>query len=275
MECELENLKIYYEVYGEGKPILMIHGFYPDHHLMKGCMEPIFKNKPAYKRIYFDLPGMGKTKGEKWIKNSDQILNITLQFINQIISKKRFLVVGESYGAYLARGIIYKKFDFIDGVCFICPLIIADELKRDVPEHTTLIKDPELISEIEPLETEDFENMAVVQSRKIWERYRDEVLPGLKVADDKFLTRIWEEGYPFSFDVDKLTKKFKNPTLFLLGRQDQVVGYRDAWKIIENYQRATFAILDKAGHSLQIEQEEIFNSLVVEWLKRVEEYDLK
>ena len=60
--------------------------------------------------------------------------------------------------------------------------------------------------------------------------------------------------------------------LFLLGRQDSVVGYRDAWKIIENYPRATFAILDRAGHILQIEQEELFNSLTNDWLDRVESF---
>jgi pimeloyl-ACP methyl ester carboxylesterase len=51
MECEIQNIKIYYETIGHGKPILMIHGFAPDHRLMKGCMEPIFENRGNYKRI--------------------------------------------------------------------------------------------------------------------------------------------------------------------------------------------------------------------------------
>jgi pimeloyl-ACP methyl ester carboxylesterase len=45
--------------------------------------------------------------------------------------------------------------------------------------------------------------------------------------------------------------------------------YKDAWSILENFPRATFAVLDRAGHSLQIEQEEIFNSLINEWISRV------
>ena len=56
-----------------------------------------------------------------------------------------------------------------------------------------------------------------------------------------------------------------------MGRQDATVGYRDAWELIENYPRGTFAILDRAGHNLQIEQEGLFNALVNEWLDRVEE----
>ncbi len=79
-----------------------------------------------------------------------------------------------------------------------------------------------------------------------------------------FLKEIWEKGYPFSFNVDKYFKKFEKPTLFLLGRQDSSVGYSDVWNIIEKYPRSTYAIIDKAGHSLQIEQVELFNSLVSE-----------
>lgn len=75
-----------------------------------------------------------------------------------------------------------------------------------------------------------------------------------------------------SFDCDKLSEKFCKPTLFLVGRQDSCVGYKDAWNILDNYPRATFAVLDKAGHNLQIEQGEVMSSLVDEWLERVSEF---
>lgn len=41
-ECLIRTVKINYEVFGSGKPIIMIHGFSPDSRLMIGCMEPIF-----------------------------------------------------------------------------------------------------------------------------------------------------------------------------------------------------------------------------------------
>ena len=34
MECQLKNINVYYEVHGEGRPLIAIHGFTPDHHLM-------------------------------------------------------------------------------------------------------------------------------------------------------------------------------------------------------------------------------------------------
>lgn len=85
MECTLENITIYYEIFGEGYPVLMIHGWPVDHRIMKGCMEPIFKTRPNYKRIYFDLPGIGKTKAENWIKGTDDFLKVTMEFVDKII----------------------------------------------------------------------------------------------------------------------------------------------------------------------------------------------
>ncbi len=37
-----------------------------------------------------------------------------------------------------------------------------------------------------------------------------------------------------------------------------------------NYPRATFAVLDTAGHNLQIEQPQVFNALASEWLDRLQ-----
>jgi pimeloyl-ACP methyl ester carboxylesterase len=271
MKCKIRNLEINYKVYGEDKPIIMLHGYSVDHRLMTGCFEPIFQNSNEYKRIYIDLPGMGKTKSAEWIKNSDIMLDIVIEFINRIIPEEKFLLVGESYGGYLARGIIYKMQNKVDGLLLLCPAIIADFKKRNNPKHIVLQKDNHLLQQLDPVDAEDFVSMSVVQNEIIWNRYRDEILSGVKIADDKFLSNLKKNGYEFSFDVDKIEPKYDKPTLMLLGRQDSSVGYKDAWDILDNYPRATFAVLDKAGHNLQIEQPELFNALVNEWLSRVKE----
>lgn len=272
MECIIKGLRLNYEVVGSGKPIVMIHGYYPDHRLMTGCMEPLFKNESNYKRIYIDLPGMGQSESADWITNSDIMLDIVIQFIEKIIPKEKFLLIGESYGGYIARGIINKMQDRIDGLALICPLIIPNYSDRNVPEHMILERDERLLSKLSAEEAEDFEGNVVVQNEKIYKRYKEEVMTGVKIANSGFLQNIMKNGsYGFSFDVDKLNKIYDKPTVMLLGKQDDCMGYKDAWNILDNYSRAAFAILDKAGHNLQIEQEDLFNSLMKEWLVRVKE----
>jgi pimeloyl-ACP methyl ester carboxylesterase len=67
-----------------------------------------------------------------------------------------------------------------------------------------------------------------------------------------------------------LPQPFGKPALFLLGRQYHVVSYRDAWKILEHFPRATYAVLDQAGHVLGVEQIQLCQALISEWLDRVE-----
>lgn len=94
-------------------------------------------------------------------------------------------------------------------------------------------------------------------------------MAGCKIADYDFLSKI-QRNYGFSTNINELV--FDKPTVFTLGRQDAVVGYKDAFSILDNYPRATFAVLDRAGHNLQIEQALLFESLMREWLERVTEF---
>ena len=214
---------------------------------------------------------MGKTPAEEWISNSDQILNIVLDFIETVIPNQDFVLAGTSYGGYLARGIIHQMGQRLDGLLLICPAIVPDTEKRALPQHVTLVRDDTLPSNLYPEEMKLFESFAVVQTPKIWKRTRKEILSGIKIADTEFLSKLQAYGYSFTFDADALSAGFEKPTLIIVGRQDSMVGYRDAWTILENYPRATFAVLDRAGHNLQIEQASLFNALVEEWLDRVEE----
>ena len=273
MECRLENATVYYETFGEGRPIVLLHGWSLDHHHMVSALEPLFDHRDGWKRIYVDLPGHGRTAGEGWITNQDRMLDVVVDFIDAVVEGQRFVVAGTSAGAYLARGVVYRRTALVDGLLMVVPLIVADNAKRTVPAHVTLVKDPAVMSKLEPIETEAFQ-LAVVQSQELLDRVRADPALTVGSGDRQFQNRIWQipENYTFSFDVDALPEPFGGPTLIVAGRQDDVVGYRDAWEIVENYPRGTFVVLDRAGHMLEIEQERLFQALVSEWLDRVEEH---
>ncbi|AOZ92543.1 alpha/beta fold hydrolase [Paenibacillus crassostreae] len=272
MQCTVKDINIYYEVYGEGTPLVMIHGWGPDHRLMKGCMEPILQTMDtAWKRIYFDLPGMGQTKGEEWITGSDQMLEVVLGFIDAIIPNQHFVVAGESYGGYLARGIIHKQPSIVDGLLLICPVAEQETLQENGAHFQIFDKDDILLKSLTIEDRNYFEagGINAIQNKRVWERFEEEILPGLKIADQSFLKNNLGQQVSFSFNVDVLENPYMKPTLMLTGRQDSIVGYRDLWKIIEMYPRASFVLLDRAGHNLHIEQDILFSETVKEWLNRV------
>jgi pimeloyl-ACP methyl ester carboxylesterase len=270
MECIIRDIPLFYEAYGTGTPIILLHGYGSDHRLMKGCMEPLFVQQQGWQRIYLDLPGMGQTPGRESLKNTDDMLDVVIAFIDAIIPGHHFLLAGESYGGYLARGVVLRKFDLVEGMVLICPGIIAERSRRTVPPRTVIVKNPQLLETLAPADAEEFGSISVVQDHTTWQRFRDEVLSGASVANGPFLEKIRQHA-DYSFDVDRLPQPFAKPVVILLGRQDSSVGYQDAWRILENYPRGTFAVLDRAGHNLQIEQPQLFTALMSEWLDRVRE----
>ena len=272
MKCDIGDLHFQYETRGEGMPVLMIHGFGIDRNVMIGCMEPVFKNRSGWKRIYFDLPGMGRTPAPHWLNNADQMLEAVLAFVNKVVDCDSFLVAGESYGAYLTRAIVKLIPERLKGVLLICPVIIADRKRRDLPRRTIFVKDKSFLAGIEQTEYKNlFERVLVVQDLKRWNRFKQDIIPGMRTKDRAFLAQFQKHGYSLSFDVDQLEHPFDRSSLIFSGRQDTSVGFSDSLKLVENFPRGTFAILDRAGHGLEVEQETVFNCLVNEWLNRVEE----
>jgi pimeloyl-ACP methyl ester carboxylesterase len=270
MEIMVKSNPVYYEEYGEGIPILMLHGKPIDHHQMVADMEPLFKQRSGWRRIYPDLPGMGKTPGAAWITHIDQVLDLLMAFLQQVAPGQRYVVAGTSFGGYLARGLAYKQGSMIDGLLLVVPAINPDPEKRELPPRQVLVKDAQFLAALTPEEA-GFSNMSVVQSMEVLDTIRTVVRPAVQIADQPFLEKL-EEHPEFSFPVDQVETPFPAPALILTGRQDFGAGYRDAWTILENFPRATFAVLDRAGHMLGVEQTTLFQALTNEWLDRVEEY---
>jgi pimeloyl-ACP methyl ester carboxylesterase len=270
MQCQIEQLSVYYDIVGEGHPLLMLHGWPLDHRHMRAEMEPLFEGRSGWKRIYMDLPGMGQTPGTDAITTQDQMLQVVISFVDRIIPGQHFSVAGLSYGGYLARGLIYCRPELIDGVLMTVPAILMDHARRVLPELTVIHEDEQLMAEIEPDLAESMRSMVVAQTREVADHWRATIRPAVQAADQAFLGRI-QQPYQFSHESKLDTVPFDKPALIITGRQDNVCGYLQAWDLAQRFPRATFAMLDRAGHSLSSEQPELFRALVKEWLDRVDE----
>lgn len=249
-----------------GLPVLALHGWGPDHRLMTGCLEPTFSaRKQPYRRFYPDLPGMGATMAGA-IDSADDVLDSIVAYVNEHIGDRSFAVIGESYGGYLARAITRRLRAQVVGLALICPVGEAVEHRdRDVPSHTVLHRQPEL----DHLQGSEFDEVAVVQTAETFRRTQSEVVVGLEVADLPALERI-KQRWVLREDPDS-GDSIGVPTVIMTGRQDSSTGYRDTWALLEHYPRASFAVLDRAGHNLQIEQPQLFHTITGEWLDRLEE----
>lgn len=264
MQCDLGDITIYYETRGAGRPVVMLPGRPSDHRVMERFMEPLFARRDGWLRLYPDLPGTGRTPAVDRLATHDQMFEAVLAFIDAVIPGQRFVLAGLSYGGYLARGVLYHKAASIDGVLLCAPQVKAGPAQAQLPPNTTLVATPALVAELGP-----GASLVVAQTPPVVTAVR-ELFSEVAIADHPFNDRLEAAG-PFSFDVDTLPAPFGNPTLIITARQDGLCGYRDAWALLENFPRATFAVLDRAGHFVNIEQDVLCQALMREWLDRVEE----
>jgi pimeloyl-ACP methyl ester carboxylesterase len=271
MECRVRDITVHYEEVGVGRPLVVLHGWPLDHRHVQNDFEPVFASHKGWRRIYPDLPGMGETKVADWITCQDHMLEVVSAFIDIVTAGERFVVAGASYGGYLARGLVFQRSELMDGLMINVPVVQTDPQKQNLPKHRVVHQDADFLAALTPEEQTDLPGIFVAQSMEVLETMRSLFAPAGVIADHNFLGRL-QSNYAFSFDVDVLREPFSAPALFLTGRFDHWCGYREAYQLLDNYPRATFAVLDRAGHGLAMEQKHLFRALVGEWLDRVEEY---
>ncbi len=269
LQSEVNGIPVHYAEHGDGTPIVALHGVGVDHREMVASLEPVFAGRPGHRRIYPDLPGMGRTPAPETVASTDDVLDILLGLVDAVVGDQAFLVVGHSYGGYLARGRANRRPGQVAGLALFCS---AGGRARDdeLPAHVVLHASGDLGGKLDPAVEAEFREYLVVQTPETLRRFQDSVVPGMTLTDQAALERIfqrWELRTP-----PEHGQPYPHPTLILAGRQDATVGFLGPWRLVEHYPRATFAVLDRAGHALPHEQPGVLAALVGEWLDRVGEH---
>jgi len=268
MPVVVRGVPVHHVEAGAGRLLVCLHGWPSDHHHVQHDLEPLFEQRDGWRRVYPDLPGMGRTPGADTVRTQSDIVDIVAGFAEALAPGERYVVAGSSYGAYLGRWLTARHGDRIDGFLAYVPAFRPDGGGAR-PEPTVLVPDAEVLAALEPGE-ELWASANTVHTRRGLDWFREQLKPAIARADHAFLERIDAQGAP-PVPVP-MRPPFPGPTLLLAGRQDSWVGYADAYAALEDYPRATYAVLDRAAHGLSVEQTALFRALVSEWLDRVEEY---
>ena len=259
MERQAGEIAIHYVEHGAGRPVLVLHGAGVDHREAEACLEPVFGGIAGYRRIYPDLPGMGRTVVSDHLRSAEDVLDTLLDFAEKVTDGTAYLLIGHSVGAYYAQAMAARAPGRVAGLTLLCPLLPG---LRDVPEHRVAVG-PGGIGD------DGFRSYFVVQSPEMLARYERYVRPAVALVDQTALERIgerWElardQGPPYA-----------GPTLVVAGRLDSTVGFAAAADLVGRYPHASLAVVDDAGHALPHEQPDLLRALVAEWLTRVERSD--
>ena len=250
------DVVVHYVEHGTGRPLLALHGAGVDHRETEACFEHILDGVAGLRRIYPDLPGMGRTSAPETMRGADDVLDTLFNFADLIAGGTAYLLIGHSAGAYYAQAMAARRPARVAGLALVCPLLPG---LRDVPEHRVVAGSGEIGDDV-------FRSYFVVQTPEMLERYERYVAPAAALVDQAALERIGER---WTLTADH-APAYAGPTALVAGRLDSTVGYAATTDLVDHYPHASLAVVDDAGHALPHEQPQLLSALLAEWLARVE-----
>ncbi|AYG03283.1 alpha/beta fold hydrolase [Gryllotalpicola protaetiae] len=255
------------ETRGSGAPLVLIHGFGVDHRILLPLDDAIAA-RGGWRRIYVDLPGMGRSPIGDIASAEDLVIELA-DTVRGAIGDEPFALLGNSYGGMLARRLAHDFGEQVMGFATLAGVFVAKHGERTAPPRTVLHEDAAIFEGVPGAVADGYRGFAVWQSAAGLENFIETVQPGIELVDQAGLERI-AENYAFEVEPeDQASVPFSKPALFIAGRQDDVVGYTDAWRRLDHYPRGSFLVLDAAGHNIIGEQLGLVAAAVGEWLDRV------
>ena len=253
METRAGQVVVHSVVHGTGLTVLVLHGAGVDHRETEACFEPALGGVGGLRRVYPDLPGMGRTEAPESLRSADDVLDVLLAFADEVTGGAGYLLVGHSAGGYYAQAMAARRPAQVAGLALVCPLLPG---VRDVPAH-------QVIAGTGDLGDDEFRGYFVVQTPEMLDRYERLVAPAAALVDAAALQRIGER-----WEISP-APAYPGPTVVVAGRLDSTVGYAAAVDLLDEHPRASLAVVDEAGHALPHERPELLRILLVEWLVRV------
>ncbi|MGL4336438.1 MAG: alpha/beta fold hydrolase [Turicibacter sp.] len=228
MFIKIDDLNVYYEVEGEGQPIILLHGWGQS----VAAFKPVFDYLKTNFKVYnIDFPGFGKSEEPKTIWSVYDYADMLEKFVSQLNIFEP-TIFGHSFGGRV--GIIYAGRQNT-----INKLVLVDS------------------AGIKPKRGLDY--YARVYTYKLGKRILS--LPGLKVYKEQMMANAGSSDYKSASstmrqimikvvneDLQHLMPKIKASTLLVWGDADDATPIGDA-KIMEKLiPEAGLVVFEGAGH---------------------------
>ncbi len=250
-----QSIQLYYEEHGQGKPIILIHGFPLDHSIWNDVVRQLAEKARV---ITPDLRGYGaspKPEGEYSMRAmADDILALMDQ-----LGLEKAIVAGHSMGGYITLAFAKAYPHRLNGIGLVATqaaadlperrqarLILVDEIKRKGPQAVipaTLNKysrNPEVL------------------------KYTQELMQN---ADPHVLMACLK-GMADREDMLDFLKEISVPTVVIAGEQDDLIPIERAFEVVERLQRGWMVSIPNAGHMPMMEAPERVSSAFVELLQQ-------
>lgn len=263
-ELQYKNKKIFYRIIGNGKPVVLIHGFGENGEVWNNPVE-FLKNK--FKLIISDLPGSGQSE-----MIDDMSMEGIAEVIHSIIHEENIEVcpvIGHSMGGYITLALVEKYWNHVSAFGLFHSTAYPDNEEK----KATRRKGIEFINQhgaFEFLKT-TIPNLFSQKTKNENPEIINEFIESLHNFSGPALVSYYESMIKRP-DRTEMLQKATVPVLFIMGKYDNAVPLEDGLKQCHLPEKSYIYILQNSGHMGMLEEKEKSNEILDKFLR--EEYSL-
>ena len=246
----INGKQVYYDIQGQGTPILMIHGSMSTHRLWD--KQRVLAKK--YALLFLDLPGHGQSEPLEGDITVQRFAAIVAQLI-QKTGNKGVVVLGHSLGGAITLQLALDHASLIGGL-----VLVGTGAKLGV-----------LPAILEGLRTDYQTGIELTTGQMAFAEGADLAL--VERTKKVFLQCLQEVGYNDfvacnNFDVRDRLGEIKIPSLVVVGDEDKLTPVKWSQYLTDHLLNAELTIIERAGHMVMLEQPEKFNQAIDAFLNK-------
>ncbi len=259
-----DDIQIYYEVYGEGKPLVFIHGAWISRKMWARQVEHFSKE---YKVIIYDVRGHGETGKSQKNRYSIELFAEDLRGLLKALSIEKPIICGLSMGGMIAQAYAAKYPNHL-GALILADTAISTELSfNDKIIKYILAPKWMFLLLVRILGVRRYAGFAFWYSRitrsKEWVGKNEETQNYIKEEMLRFDVKEFNKIFAalYDFKLQELSK-IKVPTLIINGEFESKSVFKHAEKMQELIDNSSTVVISQAGHIPSLEKPEDFNKVL-------------
>ncbi len=268
--------KVYYRVIGQGRPVILIHGFGEDGNIWGPLLTSpqgggnLFLQNPAepyssflneYKIIIPDLPGSGRSE-----MTGDAGMEEMAETIHAIIHREnidRCAVIGHSMGGYVALALAEKYPNHLDALGLFHSTALADspEKKQVRQKGIAFIQEHGSYAFLKTVIPNLFSENSLISCEAQIERL---VENGNSFKPDTLIA--YYEAMMRRPDRSFVLKNISIPVLFVMGEYDRTVPLNEGLSLCYLPEKSYIHILKNSAHMGMLEEQQKSDSFLKNFL---------
>ncbi len=260
-KVKLKDISLYYEIYGNGAPLLLIGGLGSDSASWLGVVNEFAK---YFQTIIFDNRGCGRSDVVHGECTASQMAEDSIKLLDFLKIEKAH-IIGHSLGGYIAQELAIKYPERVS------KLVLESTASISSKRNNVLFED--IYSQLK----------REGHSKEWFKRWAFWLFAPKFFEDSNFIDTFIENSikYPYlqtkegyksqldaiiSFDARDKLREIKAKTLVLEGKYDILITPEEVETLAKSIQGSVFQLLEDVAHCIHIENPKLFTDTVLNFL---------